>query len=85
MHGGTAHPHQLTDHIGHPPASGLAQAFATGGTLGTAAKHACASGLDLAMIIGAAGVLLSAAITYRSVPGRPVRQAGVVRRFRAIP
>lgn len=70
---------QLTSHVAHPPASayaGLAQAFTAGGgadsSLGTIARHAYASGLDLAMIVGAAVVLLSALVTYLTMPGRDI-------------
>ncbi|MFD2419363.1 MFS transporter [Amycolatopsis pigmentata] len=66
---------QLTDRVGRPPGSageGLAQAFAAGGgadsTIGAAARQAYTAGLDLAMIAGAAVVLLCAIAAYFAVP-----------------
>jgi EmrB/QacA subfamily drug resistance transporter len=68
---------------GHPEVAsarhGLAQAFAVGGgsdsRLGESARFAYSAGLDLAMIVGAAFVLVAAVVVFFAMPSRPPRVA----------
>ena len=66
--------HQLTNQATHPPTTaltGLPQALKASGPhspLASAARDAYTTGLDVAMLAGAAVVLLCALVTYRAIP-----------------
>jgi hypothetical protein len=63
------------DHAATGARHGLTQAFAIGGgpdsAIGLAARSAYASGLDLAMAVGAAFVLVAAVVVYLTMPVPP--------------